>query len=147
MRRFRFRLETLLRVRNMAKQQAQAALSEAERGVAHAEHALTQILQEREQHRVYYAHLQEQRTPDIALITASCQYADILEESLEAQRQQVRLALERRDTRRDALKLCRQQCEVLEKLKSKKYQQHQQEAAAEEQAWLDEVAVLRLGRA
>ncbi|WP_309723442.1 flagellar export protein FliJ [Armatimonas sp.] len=147
MRRFRFRLETLLRVRNMAEQQAQAALSEAERGVASAERALTQILQEREQHRAYYARLQEQRTPDMALITASCQYTDIIEESLEAQRQQVRLALELRDTRRDALKHCRQECEVLEKLKSKKHQQHQQEAAAEEQAWLDEVAILRLSRA
>lgn len=147
MKRFRFRLETALRIRRMTEQQAQAGLAEAERGVVAAEHALTQLLEEREWHLAYYAQIQETRTPDIALIAATCRYSEILEESLEAQRQAVRAAITLRETRREALVKARQDRETLENLKGKKYQEHQLEEATQEQAWMDEVAVLRFGRA
>ena len=70
MKRFQFRLETALRLRQLAEQQAQAALAEAERAVLAAEQALTKTLGERERHLAYYAQLQQQSKPDIALIAA-----------------------------------------------------------------------------
>ena len=146
MKRFRFRLETALRIRRMTEQQAQAGLAEAERGVVAAEHALTLLLEERERHLTYYARIQEAHTPDIALITATCCYTEILDENLETQRQAVRAAIALRETRREALVRAQQDHETLERLKEKKHQEHQLEEAAQEQAWMDEVAVLRFGR-
>ena len=147
MKRFQFRLETALRLRQLAEQQAQAALAEAERAVLAAEQALTKTLGERERHLAYYAQLQQQSKPDIALIAATCQYTEILEEHLATQRQIVRTALDARDKRREALQTSRRERELIEKLKEKKHQEYLLQEAAEEQAWLDEVAVLRFGRA
>ena len=147
MKRFHFRLETALRIRNMAEQQAQAALAEAERGVLAAEERLTLSLDEREKHLAYYARLQELPKPDLALLTASCQYTEILDEQLELRRVEVRAAIEVRETRLSLLQEKRRDRELLDKLKEKKLQEHRLQEAAEEQAWLDEVAVLRVGRA
>lgn len=147
MKRFHFRLETALRIRNMAEQQAQAALADAERGVLVAEQRLTQALEERERHLTYYARLQELPKPDLALLTASCQYTELLDEQLEQRRAEVRAAIDLRETRLSVLQEKRRDRELLDKLKEKKLQEHQLQEAAEEQTWLDEVAVLRVGRA
>ena len=46
----------------------------------------------------------------------------------------------------EAPESCRQEREALDKLREKQRLVHLQEEATEEQAWLDEVAVLRWGR-
>lgn len=147
MKRFRFRLETALRLRHLAEQQAQVALGEAERAILAEEEALTLALGEYERHQRYCARLQAGRLDDIALLAAASQYTVLLEEGLDTQRGLVREAVARREACFASLLTCRQEREALEKLRAKQLQAHQQEEAAEEQAWLDEVAVLRWGRA
>ena len=130
----------------MAEQQAQATLGEAERALLAAETALTQALREHEQHLNYCARLQMGRLDDIALLAASSQYTLVLEEHIDVQRELVRQAVTHREAQRALLIARRQEREALEKLREKQRLVHVQEEAAEEQAWLDEVAVLRWGR-
>lgn len=146
MRRFQFRLETALRLRRLAEQQAQSALAEAERAILVAEEALTLALKEYEQHQGYCTRLHARRLNDIALLVAASQYTLVLEEDVDAQREQVRLAVTKREAQREALCARRQEREALDKLREKQRLVHLQEEATEEQAWLDEVAVLRWGR-
>lgn len=146
MKRFRFRLETALRLRRLAEQQAQAALAEAERAVAVEEEALSLARAEHQRHLSYCARLQAGRLDDIGLLAAASQYTVALEDDMATQQERIRLACTKREEQRDVLRLRRQEREALEKLREKQRLAHLQEEAAEEQAWLDEVAVLRWGR-
>ena len=146
MRRFRFRLETALRLRHIAEQQAQASLAEAERACVAAHEALGLAQADHQRHLSYCARLQAGRLDDIALLAAASQYTLVLEDDVQSQQELVHLAAAKREERRELLLTRRQEREALEKLREKQRLIHLQAEATEEQAWLDEAAALRWGR-
>lgn len=146
MRRFRFRLETALRLRHLAETNALAALADADRALAAAEKALSAALDERERHRDYCARLVAERAADVDLLRAATRYGEVLDEAVDAEREALRGAVAEREARFDTVLERRREREALERLRRQRLSEHLLAEAAAEQAALDEAAVLRFGR-
>ena len=142
MRRFRFALEPLLRLRRLHEERAEIALAAAQRRLCD-EIERADVLTRR------LAQWREGRAPgaggtlDLAQIAAAISG----EEALEAEilRQQERIADAEAGVRAAAgeLRACRIRRESLEQLRERRLAEHRQAVASEEQQLLDETAVLR----
>ena len=145
MRRFRFALDPVLRLRRRLVEHAQIELAEhqrrLEREKAEQERAQS-ALRDFQQHR---AGLQQQAVEIHALREAD-RYAEALAEALILQQQRVQQAAGAFEACLAELQQRRIERESLERLRERRLDDHRQEEQRDEQKSLDEVAILRWGR-
>ncbi len=145
MRRFHFRLETALRLRTMAEQEAQGAFAAAERELAAAESWLTALIEQRSRHQSYRTAIQAQ-TLDMGDLAGAARQAEAIDAAIVAQRTVIVDARAVRDARREQWRQKRAEREALETLKQRRRAEHLAAERAAEQNEMDEMAVLRFGR-
>lgn len=143
MRRFKFRLETALRLRKLAEQEALGALAEAERLVVAARDALVEAQAVRAAHERRCATVESEGSVDMAWLIVSSQYAEALDGRIKDALRRLASAGRERDLRLATFAERRAEREALEKLREKQLQEHREESAREEQAFLDETSSLR----
>jgi flagellar protein FliJ len=140
MARQRFRLETLLRLRETAREQRQRALAEAYQAEGQLEQHRSEIEAELANVRNNYREASQPGRMDVDRLMAAQRY----ELSLHAQAQQLadqqRLLGEETQRRRDALVEADRQVKVLERLKEVHRERNREIDRKTEEKFLDEVA-------
>ncbi|MDU2066226.1 MAG: flagellar export protein FliJ [Sporomusaceae bacterium] len=145
MQRFRFRLETLLKVRRRREEQAQLRLTQAIENLRQAQEDLSLLVDRIEAHRQEWQNAlsQNKTIADFILYSA---YFKQLTLQMDNQKEVVIAAekshLESLFVFQEAMK----QRKVVERLKEKKRQQHYRELLQQEQNFLDELGTQRYGR-
>jgi flagellar FliJ protein len=140
-RRFRFRLQGLLRLRRLREREARRELAEALRALRQAEarcEAAQQALQHAEARVVQGRDAQELRWWADAVELCRQQLASAEAARAEAARRVDELWARFLQLRRDR--------KVVEQVRERRWRLHQREQARREQAQLDELAVLQRGR-
>ena len=143
MRRFKFRLETALRLRKRAEQEALSALAEAERAVSAARTRLAEADAVRTTHERRCESAGNEGVIDMAWLIVSARYASALDARIADAAAALALAGRERDVRLATFAERRAEREALEKLREKQVQAHRDEEAREEQAFLDDTTSLR----
>lgn len=140
MRRFKFRLQTSLKVAELREDQLRQELKQRMAACQQARDRLDRLTA---QHRLLEAELREvcRERPQMETIRLFRNYLAVLYSTVK--RQQSRLAeleVELNQCRSRLQKIMTER-KLLEKLKSRRWQQYWQQALAAEQKWIDEVAL------
>lgn len=137
--RFRFRLETLRRIRQQERDRQQRTLANAVRNVESAGRRLATIAQQVEDAAVLTRFDRQRERLDLASVRATHLYRGFLEQQLV----QERIALGRTtadlDAHRAKLGEATKNLKVLENLRDRQWRRHRVEVARQEQAEYDEV--------
>lgn len=140
MKKFKFQLETLLKVTKMNKEQAQVALAVATKEVEEAKAQMQVFLQEMAQGHKDYAELTgEGKTISLGRLMAFNSFFNWKREQIERQQH---LILEKQDARQHRMRelvAVMNKLKSIEQLKEKRLQQYMAELLAEEQKQLDEI--------
>jgi flagellar FliJ protein len=142
MKKFKFQLETLLKVTRMKKEDAEVAFAEASRKVEEAREALDGLLKEMQQGQQEYEALSTEGTKVTVgrLMTFNSFFA-WKREQIEMQQG---ILLQMRNERQKKLKELMDVMSYLksiEQLKAKRLQEYREEAMQEEQKMLDEIGL------
>ncbi|NQU25758.1 MAG: flagellar export protein FliJ [Candidatus Nealsonbacteria bacterium] len=146
MSKFKFRLATLLRLREETRDERRAELAEAYRVDDLLQQQLEQMDQQR---RTLVERCRKAVGPgsvDVDLLVEAQRFDLTLKahrKQLEGQREQVAVEIERR---REVLVAANREVRVLEKLREKQSQRHREEENRREAKQLDEAAVLTVAR-
>ncbi|MHC2067394.1 flagellar FliJ family protein [Bremerella sp. T1] len=141
MAKFRFRLETYLRLKIAARDRCRAELAEVLRAEEQLKEHQTEILGEIEQQHVYIREVTQRGSLNVDLITASQREVMYLK-ALHLEKQQLMQKLRPHiQQRRQALIDADHEVRTLEKLKEQKQEQHEQREAAVEAKQMDEIAL------
>jgi len=142
MRRFRFPLDPVLRLRGQLEEQAQVELAETRRRLEQQKSALEEIDRRLERHdRVRAELLQSRINPGI--LAAADPYREELERASETNRAALREAHEIVERSLETLHQRRVDREVLDRLRGRRRAEHRDQELQEEQRSLDETAILR----
>ena len=151
MKKFRFKLETLLKVTRMNKEKAQVALATATKEVEEARAILQVYLQEMAQgHRDYDELTGEGKTISLGRLMTFNSFFNWKREQIEAHRLREKFAADRQQHTIMEKQAVRQQkmheliavmnkLKSIEQLREKRLQQYMSEALQEEQKQLDEI--------
>lgn len=143
MKRFKFRYQTLLEVRERAQQQEEEVMQHLLRRQHESEAALQKIVdEERAQHDAWMA-LQTSgplQLDDVAVIQ---QFLMVLEKRIRVQRAAVEEAIARTENQRELLTEAMREAEVIRKLKERDEKAWRDALEKAEAAELDELATLR----
>lgn len=144
--RFRFRLETLRRIRQQERDRQQRTLANAVRNVESAGRRLATIAQQVEDAAVLTRFDRQRERLDLASIRATHLYRGFLEQQLA----QERIALGRTtadlDAHRAKLGEATKNLKVLENLRDRQWRRHRVEVARQEQAEYDEIGAQQYAR-
>ncbi|CUH96087.1 hypothetical protein P22_2175 [Propionispora sp. 2/2-37] len=139
MKRFHFRLETLLKYRQMQKEEAQVRFSQALDEVRRAREALAKLEAEvafqLDEFRGYQ--MRKKLTVDILMMFNS--YFSRMKEETSAAEQQVETAEKKRQELMKALEEAVKNHKVVKNLRNKRVQEYRAEVLREEQKQLDEI--------
>lgn len=142
MKKFKFQLETLLKVTKRKKEEAEIKFAEASRILEELRQQLQVLLSEMQQgQRDYESLMQEGKKVTVDAIMIYTSYINFKREQIEKQQQ---LILEARGKKQKCLDILLQlmnKLKSIEQLKEKRYRQYQEEALAEEQKMLDEIGL------
>ena len=142
MKRFRFQLETLLKVTRMKKEDAEVRFAEISRKLEEEKQRLTQLLQEMQQAQNDYEEIsREGRRISIGRLMAFNSFFSWKRGQIE---QQQKVILETKKDRQQRLKELMEVMSYLksiEQLKEKRWKEYQAEALFEEQKMLDEIGL------
>ncbi|MDD3115578.1 MAG: flagellar export protein FliJ [Anaerovibrio sp.] len=140
MKKFRFKLDTLLKVTRMNKEQAQVALALAVREQEEAREQLQEYLREMAQGQQDYAELTgEGKTISLGRLTTFNSFFNWKREQIEAQ---MRLLLAKQTARQQKLQelvAVMNKLKSIEQLREKRLRQYMAELLQEEQKQLDEI--------
>ena len=140
MKKFRFKLETLLKVTRMNKEQAQVALALATREVEEARAQLSVYLQEMAQGHKDYAELTGAgRTISLGRLMTFNSFFNWKREQIESQQRVIMEKQAVRQKKMHELVAVMNKLKSIEQLKEKRLQQYMAEALQEEQKQLDEI--------
>lgn len=140
MKKFRFKLETLLKVTRMNKEQAQVALAMATREVEEARAQLSVYLQEMAQGHKDYAELTGAgRTISLGRLMTFNSFFNWKREQIESQQRVIMEKQAVRQKKMHELVAVMNKLKSIEQLKEKRLQQYMAEALQEEQKQLDEI--------
>lgn len=141
MSKFRFRLETYLRLKIAARDERRAELAEVLRAEEQLKEHQVGIENDIEDQHAYIRGLTQAGTLNVDLITAS-QREVVFLKALHVEKQQLMLKLQPHiQQRRQALIDADHEVRTLEKLKEQKHEQHLQLEAAAEAKQMDEIAL------
>lgn len=142
MKKFKFQLETLLKVTRMKKEDAEVALAEASRKLEEAREGMNTLLAEMQQGQHDYEALSKEGTRvTIGKLMAFNSFFAWKREQIEMQQN---ILLQLRGEKQKKLKALMDVMSYLksiEQLKEKRLQEYQAEALAEEQKMLDEIGL------
>ena len=140
MKKFRFKLETLLKVTRMNKEQAQVALALATREVEEARAQLSVYLQEMAQGHKDYAELTGAgKTISLGRLMTFNSFFNWKREQIESQQRVIMEKQAVRQKKMQELVAVMNKLKSIEQLKEKRLQQYMAEALQEEQKQLDEI--------
>ena len=140
MKKFRFKLETLLKVTRMNKEQAQVALAMATREVEEAREQLNLYLQEMAQGHKDYAELTgEGKTISLGRLMTFNSFFNWKREQIESQQRVIMEKQAVRQKKMQELVAVMNKLKSIEQLKEKRLQQYMAEALQEEQKQLDKI--------
>lgn len=140
MKKFRFKLETLLKVTRMNKEKAQVALATATKEVEEARAILQVYLQEMAQgHRDYDALTGEGKTISLGRLMTFNSFFNWKREQIEAQQHTIMEKQAVRQQKMHELIAVMNKLKSIEQLREKRLQQYMSEALQEEQKQLDEI--------
>lgn len=140
MKKFRFKLETLLKVTRMNKEQAQVALALATREVEEARAQLSLYLQEMAQGHKDYAELTGAgKTISLGRLMTFNSFFNWKREQIESQQRVIMEKQAVRQKKMQELVAVMNKLKSIEQLKEKRLQQYMAEALLEEQKQLDEI--------
>ena len=140
MKKFRFKLETLLKVTRMNKEQAQVALALATREVEEARAQLSLYLQEMAQGHKDYAELTGAgKTISLGRLMTFNSFFNWKREQIESQQRVIMEKQAVRQKKMHELVAVMNKLKSIEQLKEKRLQQYMAEALQEEQKQLDEI--------
>lgn len=140
MKKFRFKLETLLKVTRMNKEQAQVALALATREVEEARAQLSLYLQEMAQGHKDYAELTGAgKTISLGRLMTFNSFFNWKREQIESQQRVIMEKQAVRQKKMQELVVVMNKLKSIEQLKEKRLQQYMAEALLEEQKQLDEI--------
>ena len=140
MKKFRFKLETLLKVTRMNKEQAQVALAMATREVEEARAQLSVYLQEMAQGHKDYAELTGAgKTISLGRLMTFNSFFNWKREQIESQQRVIMEKQAVRQKKMQELVAVMNKLKSIEQLKEKRLQQYMAEALQEEQKQLDEI--------
>jgi len=142
MKRFRFQLETLLKVTRMKKEEAEVAFAEAVRRLEEARAYQRRLLEEMQQGQLDYENLSKEGTRiKIGTLMSFNQFFGWKRQQIEDQQQVI---LQANAERQKRLKVLMEQMSALksiEKLKEKRLAEYKAEVLQEEQKMLDEIGL------
>ena len=140
MKKFRLKLETLLKVTRMNKEQAQVALAMATREVEEAREQLSVYLQEMAQGHKDYAELTGAgKTISLGRLMTFNSFFNWKREQIESQQRVIMEKQAVRQKKMHELVAVMNKLKSIEQLKEKRLQQYMAEALQEEQKQLDEI--------
>lgn len=140
MKKFRFKLETLLKVTRMNKEKAQVALATATKEVEEARAVLQVYLQEMAQgHRDYDELAGEGKTISLGRLMTFNSFFNWKREQIEAQQHTIMEKQAVRQQKMHELIAVMNKLKSIEQLREKRLQQYMSEALQEEQKQLDEI--------
>lgn len=140
MKKFRFKLETLLKVTRMNKEKAQVALATATKEVEEARAVLQVYLQEMAQGHRYYDELTgEGKTISLGRLMTFNNFFNWKREQIEAQQHTIMEKQAVRQQKMHELIAVMNKLKSIEQLREKRLQQYMSEALQEEQKQLDEI--------
>lgn len=140
MARFRYRLATLLRLREAARDERRAQLAEAYRALEILAKNLQEVDHEMAELRVFSGEASRPGDVDIDRLLQSHRYELLLRAQRQSLLQQQRQVTEETERRRLALVEADRQVRVLEKLRESKWQEHLRLEEARDVKLMDEVA-------
>ena len=138
MKKFRFQLETLLKVTRMKKDQAEVAFAEASKRLTEARDRLTELMQEMQQGHHDYDELAKGKIT-LGTLMAYNSFFDWKRQQIE---QQQHVIVEANAERQKKLKLLMEimaKLKSIKQLKEKRLQEYKAELLHEEQKMLDEI--------
>ena len=140
MKKFRFKLETLLKVTRMNKEKAQVALATATKEVEEARAVLQVYLQEMAQgHRDYDELTGEGKTISLGRLMTFNSFFNWKREQIEAQQHTIMEKQAVRQQKMHELIAVMNKLKSIEQMREKRLQQYMSEALQEEQKQLDEI--------
>ena len=140
MKKFRFKLETLLKVTRMNKEKAQVALATATKEVEEARATLQVYLQETAQgHKDYDELTGEGKTISLGRLMTFNSFFNWKREQIEAQQHTIMEKQAVRQQKMHELIAIMNKLKSIEQLREKRLQQYMSEALQEEQKQLDEI--------
>jgi flagellar FliJ protein len=145
MRRFRFSLDPVLRLRRRLEEQAQVELAQQQRRLEREKAELEQALQAHQAFEAYRTTLQRDSVEIPALVEAD-RYVQSLAELIGQRRQRVQEAAAAVESGLQSLQQRRLERETLDRLRELRLAEHQEKELRAEQQSLDEVSVLRWRR-
>ena len=142
MKKFKFQLETLLKVTRMKKEEAEVAFAEAVRRLEEARAYQRRLLEEMQQGQLDYENLSKEGTRiKIGTLMSFNQFFGWKRQQIEDQQQVI---LQANAERQKRLKVLMEQMSALksiEKLKEKRLAEYKAEVLQEEQKMLDEIGL------
>ena len=140
MSKFKFRLETLLRIRMDERRQKRAELAQAYQAEQVLGHQVKQLAQEQETMRRSARIAAEPGMVSVDGLVAAHRYELLLETQVAALQQRVSQLQEEIERRRTALVESDQQVQMLEKLRDRQRVSHEADVTRQELKELDEIA-------
>lgn len=141
MKKFRFQLETLLKVTRMQKDKAEVAFAEVSRRLEQERQQLHQYLEEMQQGHKDYEGLIAARRMTVGTLMTYNSFFDWKRRQIEAQQEQiVRTRAEQQKRLRELMEVMNE-LKSIEQLKEKRRREYIDEMLAEEQKTLDEIGI------
>ncbi len=142
MKKFRFQLETLLKVTRMKKEEAEVAFAEAVRRLEEARSYQRQLLEEMHRGRLDYENLSKEGTRiKIGTLMSFNQFFGWKRQQIEDQQQVILHANAERQKRLKVLMEQMSALKSIEKLREKRLAEYKAEVLQEEQKMLDEIGL------
>lgn len=141
MKKFRFQLETLLKVTRMQKDKAEVAFAEVSRRLEKERQQLHQYLEEMQQGHKDYEGLIAARRMTVGTLMTYNSFFDWKRRQIEAQQEQIVQTRAEQQKRLRELMEVMNELKSIEQLKEKRRQEYIDEMLAEEQKTLDEIGL------
>ena len=142
MKKFRFKLETLLGVTRRKKEDAERLFAEATRKLEEERARLVDLLQEMQRVQAEYKEqTQEGKRISVGRLMTYTSYVNWKREQIEAQQQAIMQAQAERQKRLKELLELMSKLKSIEQLKEKRWQQYKEEVLFEESKQLDEIGL------
>lgn len=140
MKKFKFNLTALLKIRKRYEDRVQQELADQQRRVEEEKLTLHRMMESRDRTDEKIRTITKEEI-DVALEKAYNDYLQALQKRIHESKEQLSLLKEELDRRRQILIKAQQDVAVLEKLKDNRFEIYKNELSKEEQAFLDEVAL------
>ena len=142
MKKFRFKLETLLGVTRRKKEDAERLFAEATRKLEEERARLVDLLQEMQRVQAEYTEqTREGKRISVGRLMTYTSYVNWKREQIEAQQQAIMQAQAERQKRLKELLQLMSKLKSIEQLKEKRWQQYKEEVLFEESKQLDEIGL------